>query len=77
VVGLGGDDGRTAIVEAVIRMARGLRLDVVAEGVETPAQLAELRRLGCGKAQGYLFARPAAPGEMEELLAERIGAVPA
>jgi diguanylate cyclase (GGDEF)-like protein/PAS domain S-box-containing protein len=77
VEGLGADGSQATIVEAVIRMAQGLRLDVVAEGVETPAQLAELRRLGCGKAQGYLFARPAAPGAMEELLAERLGAVPA
>jgi diguanylate cyclase (GGDEF)-like protein/PAS domain S-box-containing protein len=76
--GLGGaDDHGGTIVEAVIRMAHSLRLDVVAEGVETDAQLSHLRRLGCEKAQGYLFARPLPPADMGELLGARLAAVPA
>ena len=58
VDGLGHDPDDTAIVTAIISLGRALGLRLVAEGVETPRQLAELRRLGCDRAQGYLFARP-------------------
>ncbi len=47
-----------ALVTAIVAMAHSLSLQVVAEGVETPAQLAELRRIGCDIAQGYLHSRP-------------------
>ncbi|HSK50092.1 MAG TPA: EAL domain-containing protein [Solirubrobacterales bacterium] len=53
--GLGIEQERTAIVEAIIGMARALSLDVIAEGVEDEVQLAELKRLGCDYAQGHLF----------------------
>jgi EAL domain-containing protein (putative c-di-GMP-specific phosphodiesterase class I) len=49
-------------------MAQTLGLDVIAEGVETPAQLDELQRLGCQYGQGYLFARPLAAEVLEESL---------
>jgi EAL domain-containing protein (putative c-di-GMP-specific phosphodiesterase class I) len=48
-----------AIVSAIIDMARGLRLRVVAEGVETAAELAFLRDAGCDEVQGFLLGRPA------------------
>jgi diguanylate cyclase (GGDEF)-like protein/PAS domain S-box-containing protein len=48
-----------AIVSAIIAMARHLNIEVVAEGIEGWQQLEKLRQLGCGYAQGYLFARPA------------------
>jgi diguanylate cyclase (GGDEF)-like protein len=51
-----GDD--TTIVKAVIGMARGLKLRVIAEGVETLEELAFLRAYQCDEAQGYYFSRP-------------------
>jgi diguanylate cyclase (GGDEF)-like protein len=59
-----------AIVRAIIAMAHGLRLEVVAEGVETEAQLAFLRENGCEAAQGFLFAEPLPPDAFEKLLRE-------
>jgi predicted signal transduction protein with EAL and GGDEF domain len=56
------DPDDTAIVSAVVAMARKLKLDVVAEGVETNEQLAVVRELGIERYQGYLFS-PAVPGE--------------
>ena len=67
---LGIEQERTAIVEAIIGMARALSLDVIAEGVENEVQLAELQRLGCDYAQGHLF-HPAMPAAaVSRLLAE-------
>jgi diguanylate cyclase (GGDEF)-like protein/PAS domain S-box-containing protein len=67
---LGIEQERTAIVEAIIGMARALSLEVIAEGVENEVQLAELRRLGCDYAQGHLF-HPAMPAtEVSRLLRE-------
>ena len=57
-----------AIVAAIMALAGSLQLSVVAEGVETEAQLALLRSHGCDFAQGYLFAKPAAAAETEPLL---------
>ena len=59
VDGLGREPEDTAICTAVVTLAHALGLRAVAEGVETPEQLAELRTLGCEMAQGYLFGRPA------------------
>jgi EAL domain-containing protein (putative c-di-GMP-specific phosphodiesterase class I) len=56
-----GDRRATATVAAVGELARRLEVDVVAEGVEDPAQLDELRALGCGFAQGFGLSRPLAP----------------
>jgi diguanylate cyclase (GGDEF)-like protein/PAS domain S-box-containing protein len=52
---LGVEQEGTAIVEAVIGMARALSLDVIAEGIEKQIQLDELVRLGCDYGQGHLF----------------------
>jgi diguanylate cyclase (GGDEF)-like protein/PAS domain S-box-containing protein len=61
-----GDD--TAIVTAVIAMARSLKLRVVAEGVETLEELAFLRAHQCDEAQGYYFSRPLPAQEFAQLL---------
>jgi EAL domain-containing protein (putative c-di-GMP-specific phosphodiesterase class I) len=55
-----------AIVSAVVAMAKKLKLDVVAEGVETQRQLEVLRELGCDRYQGYLFSPAVAPEEFAE-----------
>jgi EAL domain-containing protein (putative c-di-GMP-specific phosphodiesterase class I) len=67
---LGMEQERTAIVEAIIGMARALSLDVIAEGVENEVQLAELRRLGCDYAQGHLFHAAMPAGEVTRLIDE-------
>jgi diguanylate cyclase (GGDEF)-like protein/PAS domain S-box-containing protein len=65
---LGVEQERTAIIEAIIGMARALSLDVIAEGVENEAQLSELRRLGCDYAQGHLFSPALPPQQVPALL---------
>jgi hypothetical protein len=64
------DPGDLAIAHAVIAMAHGLRLQVIAEGVETEGQLALLSQNGCDEIQKYLFSRPVAPAECARMLAE-------
>jgi diguanylate cyclase (GGDEF)-like protein/PAS domain S-box-containing protein len=58
IAALPGEPADQAIVEAVVRLARSMDLDVVAEGVETEEQLAAVRAAGCDMAQGYLLGMP-------------------
>jgi len=58
----------SALARAVVKLARTLGLDAVAEGVTDRRQLAELRRLRCPYGQGYLFSRPQPPEVIAELL---------
>ncbi|OYY94953.1 MAG: hypothetical protein B7Y41_05180 [Hydrogenophilales bacterium 28-61-23] len=62
------DPNDAAIVQTIIVMANSLGLDVIAEGVETQAQLEFLRQRGCPAFQGYLFSRPVALAQFEALL---------
>ena len=62
-----GDDG-IEIARTIMPMAKNLRLDVVAEGVETIEQVALLKKLQCKYAQGYYFSKPVAPEEIAPLL---------
>lgn len=57
-----------SIVRAIISLAHGLRLKVVAEGVETAEQVACLQKLGCDQFQGFYFSRPVTATAFEELL---------
>jgi EAL domain-containing protein (putative c-di-GMP-specific phosphodiesterase class I) len=61
-----------AVVTAVVGLARGLGLECVAEGIETPAQFAALRNLDAGLGQGYLFSRPVTAERFSELLAAEL-----
>ena len=68
VDGLGTDPDDEAIVAAVLGLARALGLRVVAEGVETQAQLDRLVSLDCAAVQGYLVSRPVAAGAVPALI---------
>lgn len=65
------ESGGAAIVSAVTGLARGLGLEVIAEGVERPAQLAFLRDQGCASYQGYLACPPMPVAELERWLAKQ------
>ena len=66
---LGTEDNALAIVKTIITLAHQLGRQVIAEGVETAEHLVILRSLGCEYGQGYFFAKPLAPEEVDTLLA--------
>jgi diguanylate cyclase (GGDEF)-like protein len=68
VSGLDADDANLPIVQAVIALAHGLGIGVVAEGIETAAQRSRLRELVCDRGQGYYYARPQPPEAIGPLL---------
>jgi len=70
------NEGPAAIVSAVIGLARGLGLNVVAEGVEKRSQLNFLTREGCSASQGYLLCPPLPAAQFEEWLRSRATAAP-
>ncbi|MGZ8321280.1 MAG: EAL domain-containing protein, partial [Telluria sp.] len=65
---LGRDEDSAAIILSVINLARGLKLKVVAEGVETQEQLAMLREMSCDEYQGFLFSRPVGAADVIGLI---------
>ena len=72
VAGTPDDRDDCELTTAIVAMAHGLGCRVVAEGIETPAQLAFLQRQDCDEAQGYLFARPMPADECQAWLRERL-----
>ena len=62
----------SAVVTAIIALARSLTLQVVAEGVETLRQMEVLHRLGCGVMQGFLFSRAVPPDELQSWLEQTV-----
>ena len=71
------DADNAAIITAIIAMARSLKLEIIAEGVETVEQMTYLRAHGCHEMQGYLFGRPLPAEAATRLLQEGIGAISA
>ena len=71
---LSADPDDSAIVSAIIHMAKSLKLLVVAEGIETQEQTAELQALHCAEGQGYLFSRPLGTAQFAQLLERGIAA---
>lgn len=69
IADLGSSGSDAVIVASTLAMARGLGLQVLAEGVENGEQLAQLRRLGCPQVQGFYLHRPAPVTEVAALLA--------
>lgn len=70
---LSAEAGDSAIVDAVLAIARSLHLRVIAEGVETPEQFHILKEKGCVEFQGYLFSRPLPVDEMTKFLKQHRG----
>ncbi len=69
---LSNPDNGTSIVAGITAMAKGLRLNVLAEGVETSAQLDYITALGCDAYQGFLFSRPVPAAKATEFLTNRV-----
>ncbi len=67
---MGGADENGEIVRTILLLARNLGMRVVAEGVETEAQLAQLRALSCDYGQGYLFSKAVNAAAIGRLLSE-------
>lgn len=70
------DEASAAVAEAIIRLARGLRLDVVAEGVENDAQWRWLQDHDCPQVQGHFVAPPMSAPDFERWLASRLAPRP-
>lgn len=70
VIGLPFEENDCAIARAIVTMAKQLRQEIVAEGVETIEQMSFLRDLGCDQLQGYLFSQPVGAADFERMLRE-------
>ncbi|MGE0679570.1 MAG: EAL domain-containing protein [Candidatus Binatia bacterium] len=68
---LGGDDKSAAVISTMVTLAHTLGIDVVAEGIETTEQRAQVRELRCEYGQGYYFSKPLTAGTAETLLSAR------
>lgn len=69
---LGVDEGASSIVHAILGIARGMGLHVLAEGVESEAHMQMLLALGCHEMQGYYFSKPASVDAIAEMLQQAV-----
>lgn len=76
VANLGVEPQAGAVIDAIVKLARALHLQVVAEGVETAPQFRQLARSGCHAMQGFLLSRPVIADEVADLLT-RVRGIPA
>ena len=72
IADIGESEEVAALTETILGLARIIGVTVVAEGIETEAQLAEVTRLGCDLGQGYLFLRPVDADEIERVVVEQV-----
>ncbi len=70
------EHGVSPIIQAIVGIARGFGLHLIAEGVESCDQMEALNELGCDEIQGYFFSKPLSGGEMERLLVSARGNTP-
>jgi len=68
VEAIGSEGHSKAIIDTLIDLAKNMRMEIIAEGVETFDQVTYLRERGIGAAQGYVFAPPLAAGTFRQLL---------
>ncbi|MFU8817506.1 MAG: putative bifunctional diguanylate cyclase/phosphodiesterase [Pseudomonadales bacterium] len=68
VIDIRSEHTEASIIDAIVAMARGLKLDLVAEGVENSTQLRYLLAQGCREVQGYMFSGPVPAADLSELL---------
>lgn len=68
VSGLADDPAEWGLARGIVKLVHGLGLETVAEGIERADQVAHLRALGCGRGQGFYFARPVEESRVPELL---------
>ena len=68
VLNMMSDDTSLEVIKAIIVLAKGLGKEVIAEGIETRAQLERLQLLGCGFGQGFLFSRPVDESVVRQML---------
>lgn len=68
----GAAEDEHSLAAAVIALGRAMDLQVIAEGVESTEQVGSLRRLGCERAQGFLFSKPVSAGDIDQLVLERV-----
>lgn len=73
VADVGRDDTVTLLTHTIVQLGRDLGVQVVAEGIERPEQLEQLRTMGCGYGQGFLVARPMAADGVEALVGGEAG----
>lgn len=68
IAGLGQDESDTALVRGILGLGQALALVSVAEGIETPLQVTALRAMGCATGQGFYFAKPTPPQDVQDLM---------